>query len=97
MPTEFDIERLPTGALYSAAFFTAAFNASGSAAQRKPTSGDSGVPRLPYVDDTELVMDILRQGDEVQVTEPAELVQAVRRRLAAAVAQYTKALSISDD
>ena len=53
--------------------------------------------RLPYVDDTELVMDILRQGDEVQVTEPAELVQAVRRRLAAAVAQYTKALSIRDD
>jgi len=44
--------------------------------------------RLPYVDDTELVMDLLRQGEQVQVLAPPELVQAVRRRLAAAAAQY---------
>ncbi len=44
--------------------------------------------RLPYVDDTELVMDLLRQGEQVQVLAPPELVQALRRRLAAAAAQY---------
>ncbi len=44
--------------------------------------------RLPYVDDTELVMDVLRQGEQVQVLSPPELVQAVRQRLAAAAALY---------
>ncbi len=44
--------------------------------------------RLPYVDDTELVMDVLRQGEQVQVLAPPELVQAVRTRLAAAAALY---------
>ncbi|MBA4175950.1 MAG: transcriptional regulator [Leptothrix sp. (in: Bacteria)] len=44
--------------------------------------------RLPYVDDTELVMDVLRLGAQVQVLAPPELVAAVRQRLAAAAAQY---------
>jgi len=44
--------------------------------------------RLPYVDDTELIMDVLRQGEQVQVLEPAALVAAVRARLAAAAARY---------
>ena len=44
--------------------------------------------RLPYVDDTELVMDVLRQGEEVRVLAPQALVDAVRTRLAAAVALY---------
>lgn len=44
--------------------------------------------RLPYVDETELVMDILRHGEQVQVVEPASLKRAVRARLAAALAQY---------
>ena len=44
--------------------------------------------RLPYVDDTELVMDVLRQGQQVQVMSPPELVLAVRQRLAAAAAVY---------
>ena len=44
--------------------------------------------RLPYVDDTELVMDVLRQGEQVQVVSPPALVLAVRRRLAAAAALY---------
>ena len=44
--------------------------------------------RLPYVDDTELVMDLLRQGEQVQVIEPPALVQALRARLAAALALY---------
>jgi predicted DNA-binding transcriptional regulator YafY len=44
--------------------------------------------RLPYVDETELVMDLLRQGEQVQVLAPDSLRQAVRQRLAAALAAY---------
>jgi predicted DNA-binding transcriptional regulator YafY len=44
--------------------------------------------RLPYVDETELVMDLLRQGEQVEVVEPASLREAVRRRLALAAALY---------
>lgn len=44
--------------------------------------------RLPYVDATELVMDVLRQGPEVRVTAPPALVEAVRNRLREAGAQY---------
>ena len=47
--------------------------------------------KLPYVDDTELVMDLLRQGEQVRVLEPASLVQAVRKRLQAAAASYERA------
>ena len=43
---------------------------------------------LPYVDETELVMDILRQGEQVQVMAPDSLRQAVQRRLAAALKVY---------
>jgi predicted DNA-binding transcriptional regulator YafY len=46
---------------------------------------------LPYVDETELVMDILRQGEQVQVRAPAALRDAVRRRLAQALAEYDRA------
>ena len=45
--------------------------------------------RLPYVDATELLMDVLRQGDQVQVLEPPELVAAVAQRLRAAASLYT--------
>ena len=44
--------------------------------------------RLPYVDETELVMDLLRQAEQVEVVEPASLRRAVRARLAAALAVY---------
>jgi len=44
--------------------------------------------RLPYVDANELAMDVLRQGAEVQVLEPPELVDLVRRRLADAAVLY---------
>jgi predicted DNA-binding transcriptional regulator YafY len=44
--------------------------------------------RLPYVDETELVMDVLRQGAQVKVLEPPDLVRAVATRLAAAAALY---------
>ena len=43
---------------------------------------------LPYVDETELVMDILRQGEQVRVLSPDSLRQAVQKRLAAAADQY---------
>lgn len=44
--------------------------------------------RVPYLDDTELVMDVLRQGDEVEVLDPPELRDKVARRLQAAAAAY---------
>ena len=43
---------------------------------------------MPYVDETEIVMDILRQGDEVTVVEPASLRRAVQQRLQRAAARY---------
>ena len=45
--------------------------------------------RLPYVDATELIMDVLRQGPEVCVVAPPALVQAVRDRLSTAAALYS--------
>ena len=50
--------------------------------------GGSWEMTLPYVDDTELVMDLLRQGEQVQVTAPASLVKAIRQRLQRAGAMY---------
>lgn len=44
--------------------------------------------RVPFVGDTELVMDILRQAEQVEVVEPASLRRAVRTRLEAALALY---------
>ena len=53
------------------------------------TPGDSAWElRLPYVDETELVMDVMRQGPEVQVVEPPALRERVRSRLAEAAARY---------
>ncbi len=42
----------------------------------------------PYMNETELVMDLLRQGEQVQVLAPDSLRQAVQRRLAAALAAF---------
>ena len=44
--------------------------------------------RVPYVDETEIVMDVMRQGPEVQVLEPASLRERVRQRHAEAAALY---------
>jgi len=44
--------------------------------------------KLPYADETELVMDLLRQGDEVTVVAPGSLRQAVAARLRRAAARY---------
>ncbi len=45
--------------------------------------------RLPYVDDTELVMDILRQAEDVEVQSPADLRDKVQRKLRAGLVVYS--------
>lgn len=45
---------------------------------------------LPYADETELAMDILRHGPQVKVLAPDSLVRAVGRRLHQAGAQYPR-------
>lgn len=47
--------------------------------------------KLPYVDETELVMDVLRQGEQARVLAPAALAEAVRDRLLAGARQYEPA------
>ena len=44
--------------------------------------------KLPYVDESEIAMDVLRQGPEVMVLAPASLAARVRERHAAAAALY---------
>jgi len=44
--------------------------------------------RLPYAEPHELVMDILRHGEQVEVIEPDELRAEVVRRLQLAVGRY---------
>lgn len=44
---------------------------------------------LPYSNDTELVMDILKYGSGVEVISPSSLRNTVKRQLKAAVAQYS--------
>jgi predicted DNA-binding transcriptional regulator YafY len=46
--------------------------------------------RVPYSDDRELVMDILKYGPEVEVIAPPELRDAVEKRLDAAESQYRR-------
>ena len=44
--------------------------------------------RLPYTETPELVMDILRHGENVEVVEPAALRKTVIERLRAAAKRY---------
>ncbi len=44
--------------------------------------------KIPYRDSRELVMDILRHGPEVIVTEPSSLIEEVKRQLDEAVDRY---------
>ncbi len=59
-------------------------------AQQKllPQADGSLHMRLPYADATELVMDILRHGPNVQVLAPADLAAEVRSQLDAALRAY---------
>ncbi|MEO5771040.1 MAG: WYL domain-containing protein, partial [Burkholderiaceae bacterium] len=58
--------------------------------QQQGTPHDDGglTLRLPYGDPTELVMDILRHGDQVKVLAPAALAKRVASQLQAAAARY---------
>lgn len=47
--------------------------------------------RIPYSQDTELIMDILKYGDEVEVLEPPGLRERVRRRINAMHSLYAQA------
>jgi proteasome accessory factor C len=47
--------------------------------------------RVPYADPTELLLDLLRYGPDVEVLAPPELRQEVARRLEAAAGQYRTA------
>jgi predicted DNA-binding transcriptional regulator YafY len=44
--------------------------------------------KIPYRDERELVMDILRHGAEVEVVQPGSLRDAVVRRLREALRRY---------
>ncbi len=48
----------------------------------------SYVLALPYSDDRELILDILRQGNEVEVISPSELRDKVRTKLNLALKIY---------
>jgi predicted DNA-binding transcriptional regulator YafY len=45
--------------------------------------------KIPYSEAPELVMDILRHGENVEVVEPAELRKRVAERLAKAAGRYS--------
>jgi predicted DNA-binding transcriptional regulator YafY len=44
--------------------------------------------QVPYVNETELMMDVLRHGDQVIVRAPAALARLVRSKLDAAARRY---------
>lgn len=52
--------------------------------------GNHLVVRVPYGDDTELMMDLLRFGPDVEVTGPAELREKILERLRETISQYDR-------
>ncbi len=57
--------------------------------QRGEWLEDGGyVLRIPYSDQRELVMDILRHGPQVRVIEPQSLVEEVKSQLSGALQRY---------
>lgn len=57
--------------------------------QEQKLHGDGSLTlRVPYADDTELAMDILRHGEQVKVAAPAALASAVKANLTRAVGRY---------
>lgn len=53
-------------------------------------SDGSFIMRIPYSDPRELVMDIMRFGQDVEILSPPELREAVKTRLEAALAVYSR-------
>ena len=58
--------------------------------QRSYAENGHYVLEIPYSDDRELLMDILKYGPDVEVLEPESLRDRVRERLQQAAAQYNK-------
>ena len=57
--------------------------------QKGETTANGGyLLKVPFSQDRELVMDILRHGAEVRVLAPESLRDSVRKSLADAIAQY---------
>lgn len=52
--------------------------------------------RVPYSNPTELIMDVMRYGPEVEVVEPVGLRKQVRDRLARALERYVEGIAGSD-
>lgn len=50
--------------------------------------GGCYVLEVPFADETELIMDVLRHGDQVEVLAPSSLRDAVQQRLADALSTY---------
>ncbi len=44
---------------------------------------------VPFIDETELMMDVLRHGDQVSMVSPASLAVLVLDRLTSAAQQYS--------
>jgi predicted DNA-binding transcriptional regulator YafY len=59
-------------------------------------SDGSYLLEIPYSDDRELIMDILKHGAEVEVLEPGALRQRVRDALTAAVQRYSRGARFAD-
>ncbi|MFN3715245.1 MAG: helix-turn-helix transcriptional regulator [Thiobacillus sp.] len=53
--------------------------------------------RIPYSDDRELLMDVLKYGADVEVVEPGELREAIKILLVAAVSQYGRGIRAVSD
>ena len=51
-------------------------------------SDGSYLLQVPYTDDRELLMDVLRHGDEVEVLGPEELRNRIKAILHSAAAKY---------
>jgi proteasome accessory factor C len=54
------------------------------------------VLQVPYADDRELIMDILKYGPDVEVLEPAALRERVRALLAEALQKYASGARFGD-
>jgi predicted DNA-binding transcriptional regulator YafY len=58
--------------------------------------GGSYVLEVPFADETELLMDVLRHGDQVEVLKPSSLRDAVQQRLQFALSLYRAVMSRAD-
>lgn len=53
--------------------------------------------RIPYSDNRELLMDILKYGPDVEVVEPEDLREAIKKLLGSAASQYRRGKTMGSD